>query len=134
MKLKFLAVARLVSYEIQGSVINGIDTSLFTQGAKFVGNDQTRAAGVIDMFWVEQELHIVLAQPTWTSDLPWAARDAGWVDASTYDPEARYVEATNPQAIEQIESGRAEYWRDPYTGKWTVRLIQLETQIMEPAQ
>ncbi|BCB62249.1 hypothetical protein HaloA020_29500 [Halomonas sp. A020] len=134
MKLKFLAGAGPASYAISGLVVNGFDLSPFSEGAQFVGNDQTRASGIFDMTWSESELHVVLAQPTQTGDIPWGARAAGWFDAATYDPEARYVEATNSQAIELIESGKAEYWRDPTTGAWTVRLIHHEPQSMEPAQ
>lgn len=134
MQLKFLAGVGPAEYAINGALINGIDVSTFTEGAKFIGNDQTWSAGIFDMFWHEGELHVVLMQPTQTTGLPWAARDSGWIDATTYIPEARYVAATNPQAVELIESGQAEYWRDPTTGAWTVRLIQPETQSMEPAQ
>lgn len=134
MKLKFLAGVGPAEYAINGAVINGLDVSPFTEGAQFVGDDQTRAAGIFDMFFREGELHVVLAQPTDTTGVPWGARDTGWIDAATYAPEARYVEATNSQAVELIESGQAEYWRDPTTGAWTVRLIQQETQSMEPAQ
>ena len=86
------------------------------------------------MYWQEGELHVVLAQPTQTTGIPWAARDTGWIDAATYAPEARYVAATNPHALELLGSGQAEYWRDPATGAWTVRLIHPEPQSMEPAQ
>ncbi len=134
MQLKFLAGAGPAQYIIHDAMINGIDVSPFTEGAQFVGNDQTKAAGIFDMFWQEGELHVLLAQPTETTGVPWGARDTGWIDAATYAPEARYVAATNPQAVTLIESGQAEYWRDPTTGAWTVRLIQPETQSMEPAQ
>tara|TARA_B100000929_G_scaffold205405_1_gene163575 strand:- start:4405 stop:4809 length:405 start_codon:yes stop_codon:yes gene_type:complete len=134
MQLKFLAGLGPAEYTINGQVINGVDVSAFKAGAQFIGNEQTKEAGIYGVFWRADELHVVLAQPTDTTGVPWGARDTGWIDAATYTPEARYVAATNPQAVELIESGQAEYWRDPTTGAWTVRLIQPETQSMEPAQ
>ncbi|WP_404466267.1 hypothetical protein LG331_08255 [Vreelandella aquamarina] len=128
MKLKFLAGAGPAEYVISGAVINGIDVSPFTEGAQFVGDDQTRAAGIFDMSWREGELHVVLAQPTQTTGIPWCARDAGWIDADAYDPLARYVTATNPQALALLDSVQAEYWRDPETGAWTVRPIEVQEQ------
>tara|TARA_B100000929_G_C15441537_1_gene398161 strand:- start:81 stop:479 length:399 start_codon:yes stop_codon:yes gene_type:complete len=125
MKLNFLAKhSAPMSYIINGAVINGIDVSPFTEGAQFVGDDQTRAAGIFDMFWRNGERHVVLGQPTLTGGVAWGARDIGWIDAAEYDPQGRYVQATNPQAIELLESGQAEYWRDPETGAWTVRMIE----------
>jgi len=134
MKIKFLAGAGPSEYAISGTFVNGLDVSPFIEGAQFVGDDQTRAAGIFDMFWREGDLHVVLAQPTLTIGLPWGARDTGWIDSATYDPQSRYVAATNPNALQLLGSGQAEYWRDPATGAWTVRLIQPATQSMESAQ
>lgn len=132
MQLKFLAGVGPAEYDINGTLINGLDVSPFTEGAQFVGDDQTRAAGIFDMFWREGELHVVLAQPTQTTGIAWGARDAGWIDAAAYDPQARYVQATNPQALALLESGQAEYARDPDSGAWTVRMIEAPEQ--EPTQ
>lgn len=132
MKLKFLAKhSAPMAYTVNGGVINGIDVSPFTEGAQFVGDDQTRAAGIFDMFWQEGELHVVLAQPSQSTDVAWGARDAGWIGAADYDPEARYVQATNPQALDLLESGKAEYARDPETGAWTVRMIETAEELAE---
>lgn len=132
MQLKFLAGLGPAEYAINGAVINGLDVSPFTEGAQFVGDDQTRAAGIFDMFWQEGELHVLLAQPTQTTGIAWGAREAGWIDAATYDPQARYVQATNPQALALLDSGQAEYARDPDSGAWTVRMIEAPEQ--EPTQ
>ncbi|TVU88319.1 hypothetical protein [Vreelandella titanicae] len=132
MKLKFLAGAGLASYDIQGSMIEGIDTALFAEGSKFVGNEETAAVGIFDMFLLEGELHVVLAQPTKTTGLPWAARDAGWIDAADHVPGKRYVAATDANALALIEAGKAEYWRDPVDEKWSVRMV--ETYEEEPAK
>ncbi|RUR51535.1 hypothetical protein [Vreelandella populi] len=132
MKLTFLAKSLApTAYDISGSVISGIDTSLFVEGSQFTGNEDTGTAGIFDMFWEEGELHIVLAQPVKTIDLPWSARASGWIDAGDYDPHARYVVATNPQALALLEDDQAEYWKDPTDGKWSVRMIETEEQ--EPA-
>ncbi|WP_445012168.1 hypothetical protein [Vreelandella stevensii] len=132
MKLSFLAGAGPAEHAINGAVINGLDVSPFTEGSQFVGDDQTRAAGIFDMFWQEGKLHVLLAQPTQTTGIAWGARDAGWIDADAYDPQARYVQATNPQALALLESGKAEYARDPVTGAWTVRMIATPEQ--EPGE
>lgn len=123
MKLQFLAKSLAPTvYDISGSVINGIDTRLFVEGSQFMGNEDTGAAGIFNMFWDGGELHVVLAQPTKTLDVPWSARASDGVDSQTYDPAARYVEATNPQALALIDEGQAAYWRDPEDGAWTVRM------------
>ena len=56
MQLKFLAGAGPAEYTINGSEINGIDVSPFTDGSRFVGDDQTRSAAIFDMYWQEGEL------------------------------------------------------------------------------
>lgn len=134
MKLKFLAGAGPASYQVSGTVINGIDFSAFIEGSKFVGNEETRAAHIYGAEWVNGELVVTLAQPTANYEMPvyshdWAEGEP--IDAAEYDPQGRYVQATNPQALELLESGKAEYWRDPDTGAWTVRMIETAE---EPAE
>tara|TARA_R110001583_G_scaffold18501_3_gene73541 strand:- start:3782 stop:4177 length:396 start_codon:yes stop_codon:yes gene_type:complete len=128
MKLKFLAGAGLASYNIQDGVIEGVNTESFVEGSKFLGNEETKAAGIFDMFWRDGVKHVVLAQPTKTTDIPWAAREGEWIDANDYDPLQRYVVATNPRALALLASGEAEYWRDPEDGAWTVRCIDTEQE------
>ena len=137
MKLIFLAAAGPASYQVNGTVINGINFALFTEGSKFIGDEQTKAAHIYGAEWLNGELMIRLAQPTKDYEISinshdWSAGEP--IDASEYDSQGRYVRATNPQAIKLLESGDAEYWRDPTTGAWTVRLIQPEAQNMEPPQ
>lgn len=123
MKLKFLAGSGFTAYDIAGDVINGIDVSPFIEGSTFQGNEETKAAGIFDMFWQAGELHIVLAQATSTTGLSWAPREGEWIDAIAYDPSARYVVATNPQALALLQGGEAEYFQDT-DGKWSVRMIE----------
>lgn len=134
MKLLFLAGAGPASYEVSGAVIDGIDFSVFTEGSKFVGNEETRAAHIYGAEWVNGELLVTLAQPTDNYQMPVYSHD--WtegepIDAAEYDPQGRYVQATNPQAIELLESGQAEYWRDPESGAWTVRMIETAEELVE---
>lgn len=124
MKLKFLAGAGKLVYSIQGSVIEGIDTSSFVEGSKFFGNEETQSAGIFNMFWEDGELHVVLAQPTSTTGIPWSARDNGWIDAGDYIPGKRYVAATDPNALALIAEGKAEYAL--IDGKWTVSAVDVE--------
>ncbi len=134
MKFKFLAGAGPAYYAIAGSIINGIDFTEFVEGSVFVGDEETREAGIFGAEWVNGELLVTLAQPTANYEIPayshdWAAGEP--IDAAEYDPRGRYVQATNPQAIKLLESGDAEYWRDPTTGAWTVRMIQTAEEITE---
>lgn len=62
MKLKILAGPVDFNYEISGDVINGIDTSLFTEGSTFTGNEETLASGIYGMEWVSGELVVTIAQ------------------------------------------------------------------------
>ncbi|MCE7520314.1 hypothetical protein LZG37_19430 [Halomonas titanicae] len=130
MKLKFLAGAGPVFYEINGSVINGIDTSLFAEGDTFTGSDETDAAGIFSMQWLNGELHVTLAQMTkayqvTVSSHDW--REGGWIDATDYDPTTCYVVAARPKARVLIDSGHAEYFQDN-DGCWTVRMVENQEQ------
>lgn len=123
-RLTFVAKAGAPErYVVHQGVINGIDTSLFAEGATFIGSDETRAAGIYGMEWLSGQLHITLGQMAANSGIAWAARGGNPINAADYDPDARYVQATNPHAVALLESGQAEYWRDPATGAWTVRMI-----------
>ncbi|NYT74257.1 hypothetical protein HZU72_17745 [Halomonas sp. QX-2] len=129
MKLLFLAKSKApTSYNVNGPLINNIDTGLFVEGSQFIGSEETRDAGIYDMFWRDGDQHIVLGQPTKTTDTPWSAREGEWIDATDYDPSQRYIVATNHHALALIESGAAEYWQDPSDGKWTVRMIETEEE------
>lgn len=131
MKIKFLAkgVAPAV-YEINGTVVNGIDTALFPVGASFTGNDETLAAGIFDMFWQEDALHVVLGQMTKMTQFPIAGREGEWIDAADYDPTQRYIVATDPKAVALLESGEAEWVQDT-DAKWTVQMVESAEE--EPA-
>jgi|TARA_R110001583_G_scaffold192029_1_gene358058 hypothetical protein len=132
MKLLFLAKSKApTSYNISGPVINNIDTGLFVEGSKFVENEETREAGIYDMYWRDGVRYVVLAQPAKTTGIPWAAREGEWIDATDYSPSQRYVVSTNHHALALLENGAAEYWQDMADGKWTVRMIETEEQ--EPA-
>ncbi|WP_252109010.1 MULTISPECIES: hypothetical protein [unclassified Halomonas] len=127
MKIKFLAKGLTpVSYNINGSLINGVDTSLFTEGSVFVGNEDTYIAGIYGMLWENGVLHVILGQMTKGYQIPGCCSDwweGDWIDASDYDPEQCYVVATDPEVSAMLSAGDAEYWRDPADGRWTVRLV-----------
>ncbi len=134
MKLKFLAGAGPASYQVDGTAINGIDFSLFTEGAKFVGSEETQASYIYGAEWVDGQLVVTLAQPTDNYEMPvyshdWASGEP--IDAVEYDPQGRYVRATNPHVAELLDSGQAEYARDPETGAWTVRPIETAEEPVE---
>lgn len=65
MKIKFLALPSGVpdEYIISGSVVNGLDLSVFPEGGKFVGDETTREAGIHKVERDETgELIVTLAQ------------------------------------------------------------------------
>jgi len=131
MKLKFLSKGFApAAYSIDGTTINGIDTTLFPVGASFAGSDETLEAGIFDMFWHEDDLHVVLGQMTKMTQFPIAGREGEWIDAVNYDASERYIVATDPHALALLESGHAEYFQDT-DGKWSVRMIEAAEQ--EPA-
>jgi hypothetical protein len=124
MKIKFLARDKSPRfYSISGSVINGIDTALFPEGATFIGATETDDAGVYGMEWVGGILHVTLGQMTKMVEFPIAAREGDWIDAADYDPAHCYVKAASPLAVELLDSGQAEYFQDT-DGKWSVRTIE----------
>lgn len=99
MKIKFIAGNPSFSpepYAIQGETINGFDLSPLQFGGQFMGDDDTKAAGIRDVYRDEQgELHVTLSQATIASKLNqckshWRG-SAQEIDASAYDPEACYV-------------------------------------------
>ena len=46
MHIKFKATSNPTAYTIEGEKINGIDLSLLEHGDQFIGNDETKAAGI----------------------------------------------------------------------------------------
>ena len=88
MKIKLLATADAPIYSIVDEAINGIDLSPLEYGGEFVGDDETRAAGIRDAERdVSGELHVTLCQAVGPGH--WAESD--WIDASNYDPNAIYA-------------------------------------------
>lgn len=131
MRLRFLAGAGPASYSIDGAKINGVDFSLFVNGSTFVGNGETDSAYIYGACWEDGVLMITLAQPVADYLVNSPSNDwtgTGWIEATDYEPNGRYVKATNPQVIALLDSGQAEYWRDPATGAWTVRMIEAPDQ------
>ena len=88
MKIKFLATGNAPIYSIQGETINDIDLSPLEYGGEFIGDDDTRAAGIRD---AERDasgvLHVTLCQAVGPGH--WTTSD--WIDASVYDPNAIYA-------------------------------------------
>lgn len=135
MKIKFLAKGAAPDfYSISGAVINGIDTSLFTEGSIFIGDAETQSAGVYNIEMIGGEIHAALGQTVKAYQIPGRCSDwweGDWIDVADYDSDACYVVATDPEVAAMLASGAAEYWRDPADGKWTVRLVEVE---QEPTQ
>lgn len=108
MKIKFLAtrVAPL-NHSISGSAVNDIDISAFVEGSRFTGNDDTRAAGIVNMYWEGGDLHIVLGQKYTRYEIPtnrqyWSESD--WIDVADYDPDRCYIVATTaPENAEYVK-------------------------------
>ncbi|MGP5324925.1 hypothetical protein [Vreelandella titanicae] len=102
-------------YVISGSVINGIDLSVFPAGAIFRGNDSTNAAGIYNVELIDGELYVTLGQ----HGLPYECEPVNgshdwfgtgeWINAGDFDPEYCYIVATAaPDDAEYVK--RAEGW------------------------
>jgi hypothetical protein len=124
MKLKFLAFGTPTpGYIIVAETINSIDLSIFPGGGKFTGDDDTQAAGILDVTRIEGELYVTLAQqggsyqcqPT-NGSHDW--RGTGeWHDAESFSNDTCYITATSkPEG--------AEYHKTQYG--WTVKLPEVE--------
>lgn len=93
MKVKFLATGTAPTYyEISGETINGIDLSIIEHGGQFVGNDETKTAGIRNAQRDEHgELWVTLTQEVgpghWT--------ESAWFDADSYAPDTVYVVKLN---------------------------------------
>lgn len=89
MKVKFLATGTAPDmYTISGEIVNGIDLSIIEHGGKFIGSDDTRAAGIRNAERDENnELWVTLKQEVGAGH--W--REGEWIEAGDYDPEVVYV-------------------------------------------
>lgn len=128
MKLKIKAQDQslsLATHNIMGNVVNSFDLSEFPEGARFVGDDDTRAAGINDVARLGGVLHVTLGQ----CGLPYECQPTGgsydwhgtgeWIDAEDYDPNRCYIVATSaPEGAEYIKRENG----------WTVALPQAEEE------
>ena len=107
MKIQFKATSNAPEYDIQGEAINGFDLSPIEHGDVFMGNEQTREAGIIDVYRYEQgELHVTLQQSVIASQYPerradWRGGDAE-IDAEHYEQGKCYV---TPTGVSDLEEG-----------------------------
>ena len=108
MKIKFKATSNAPEYEIQGETINGFDLSPLEHGGEFIGNEQTKEAGIRDAYRDEQgELHVTLKQSVIASQYP--ERRADWrggdteIDAEDYEQGKCYV---TPTGVSDLEEGK----------------------------
>ena len=107
MKIKFKATSNAPEYDIQGETINGFDLSPLENGGVFMGNEQTKDAGIRDAHRDEQgELHVTLKQSVIASQYP--ERSAHWrggeaeIDAEDYEQIKCYV---TPTGVSDLEEG-----------------------------
>ena len=108
MKIKFKATSQAPEYDIQGETINGFDLSPLEHGGEFLGNKQTKEAGIRDAYRDEQgELHVVLKQSVIASQYP--NRRADWrggdteIKAEDYEQGKCYV---RPTGVADLEEGK----------------------------
>ena len=134
MKLEFIATGiGPDAHEISGETINGIDLSPLDFGGLFVGNEDTRAAGIRDAHRdAEGELRVTLTERTMASRLP--GRKAHWrgtgqeIDAADYDPAECHVTPTGLTGLTEGTDYRI-VWRDgmaPGESGWTVESVEQE--------
>lgn len=125
MKIKLKATASAPAYDINGESINGFDLSVIEQGGKFVGNEDTREAGIRDAYRDESgELHVVLKQAPPVTKISYIVNgkpvtlkpdaeppegyskavehrggnwtESDWIDAADYDPGTLYIKKVTP--------------------------------------
>lgn len=106
MKLRFRAVNTAPSYTIINEIINGIDLSVIEEGGTFLGNSNTKQAGIYDAYREGGELYVTLKQATVASQHPphkahWRA--GGWIDAADYDASTCYVVPTGVSGSDDYE-------------------------------
>ena len=107
MKLTFKATSKAPEYNIQGETINGFDLSPLEHGGVFMGNEQTKDAGIRNAYRDEQgELHVTLCQSVIASHIP--ERRADWresyeIDAGDYEQGKCYVK---PTGVDDLEEGK----------------------------
>ena len=108
MKLTFKATSKAPEYNIQGETINGFDLSPLEHGGVFMGNEQTKDAGIRNAYRDEQgELHVTLCQSVIASQYP--NRRADWrggnteIDAEDYEKGKCYV---TPTGVSDLEEGK----------------------------
>jgi len=105
MKLKFKATSTAPEYVIQGETINEFDLSAIERGGEFIGNEQTKEAGIRDAYRDEQgELHVTLKQSVIASQ--YRNRRADWrggdeINASDYEQGKCYVIPTGVDDLEE---------------------------------
>ena len=108
MKIQFKATSTAPEYDIQGETINGFDLSPLENGGVFMGNEQTKEAGIRNAYRDEQgELHVTLKQSVIASQYP--ERRADWrglgieIDADDYEKGKCYV---TPTGVSDLEEGK----------------------------
>lgn len=126
MKLRFLAAPfQPLTYAISGTVINGFDLSIMPEDAEFLGSEDLRSAGIVNVEWINSELCVTLAQKGTTYECQPVSgshdwRGTGeWVDAADYDPDHCYIVATSaPEGAEYVKRENG----------WTVVLPEQEKE------
>ncbi|MEX0662117.1 MAG: hypothetical protein WEA58_03980 [Balneolaceae bacterium] len=130
MKLKFEAWGENPEYNIENETINDIDLSEMPIGATFIGNEETRQAGIVNAFRDESnELHVTLKQSIIASKIkgrPAHWREGDWIDSGDYDSSKCYV---NPTGVSDLTEGEDyEIVWAPGIAKneegWTIRKIE----------
>ncbi|MBT2772919.1 hypothetical protein J7J47_11865 [Halomonas sp. ISL-60] len=125
MNLKFLAKgAAPQSYAVAGEVVNGLDLSVFPEGATYTGSDVTLTAGIYNVERINGELFVTLGQccvayecSTVNGSHDWA--ESEWINSADYDPSNCYIVATSaPPAAEYVKRENG----------WTVKMPDLEEE------
>jgi len=119
MKLKFNATNQAPKHTIVNEAINNIDLSVFPEGGKFIGNDETKAAGIYAVESSDGELYVTLAQSCTAYQIPVASHDwresTEYVDSADFSNDICYI---NPIAMpEDCETFKTD-------DGWSVRRIE----------
>lgn len=129
MKIQFKATGSAPKYTIKNETINGIELSELEHGDKFIGNDETKEAGIRYAYRDEDgTLHVTLKQSVIASQLK--GRKAHWregneIDVTDYDPNKCYVVPTGVSDLTEGKDYEIVWAKGLGKGEegWTIREV-----------
>lgn len=89
MKIRFKATGKAAeTYSIENETVNGIDLSIIEHGGKFLGDEETKEAGIR---YAERDADGILWVTLQQEVGPGHWTESDWIEAAEYDPAKIYV-------------------------------------------